>query len=113
MISPVPFNMHTILLSTLQKQNGRGSESIKLGLTTSARDTQKNGQTFKNCKERTTYEHMVAAFRAKWTVHALEEVKMFFGIRFICSTRCVTLDQNHKIDEIITDVFGPSHCKNL
>ena len=36
---------------------------------------------------------------------------MFFGNCFICTDRCVTLDQNHKISEILKDVFGPSYTK--
>jgi hypothetical protein len=54
---------------------------------------------------------MIAEFRETWTVHALDEVKIFFGIRFICSPRCVTLDQTHKVKHIISDVFGPSYDK--
>ena len=54
---------------------------------------------------------MILDFRKKWTVHSLEEVKMFFGIRFICSDKCVTLDQNHKLRDLIIDVFGPSYEK--
>jgi hypothetical protein len=60
-----------------------------------------------------SYDNMIINFCKKWTVHALDEVKMFFGIRFICSDRCVTLDQTHKIKDIIADVFGPSHDKQL
>jgi hypothetical protein len=50
---------------------------------------------------------MIMDLQTKWAVHAPDEVKMFFGICFICSDRCVTLDQNHKIKAIIIDVFGP------
>jgi hypothetical protein len=39
--------------------------------------------------------------------------KKFFGICFICSDRCATLDQTHKIKDIIIDVFGLSHNKQL
>jgi hypothetical protein len=56
---------------------------------------------------------MIVDFCKKWTIHALDEVNMFFGIRFICSDHCVTLDQTHKIKDIIVDVFGPSHDKQL
>ena len=61
--------------------------------------------------DKSTYDAMISDFRKKWTVHSLEVVKIFFGIRFICSDRCVTLDQNHKIHDIIIDVFGPSYEK--
>jgi hypothetical protein len=44
------------------------------------------------CKDCDTYDDMITAFRKRWTVHALNQVKMFFGIRFIDSDRCVTLD---------------------
>ena len=63
------------------------------------------------CQHKSTYNSMIDDIRQKWTVHALDEVKMFFGIRFICSDRCVTLDQNHKIRAIIVDVFGPAYDK--
>jgi hypothetical protein len=63
------------------------------------------------CRHKETYDAMIIDFRKKWTVHALDEVKMFFGIRFICSDRCVTLDQTHKIKDIVIEVFGPSSTK--
>ena len=56
------------------------------------------------CHDKSTYDAMIITFRKKWTVHTLDEVKMFFGIRFICSDRCVTLDQNHKL-EILSSMF--------
>ena len=54
---------------------------------------------------------MITIFRQRWTVHALDIVKVFFGIRIICSSRCVTLDQNDKIHGIICDVFGVNYLK--
>jgi hypothetical protein len=63
------------------------------------------------CEDKSTYDAMIIDFREKWTIHALDEVKMFFGIRFICSPRCVTMDQTHKIKDLIIDVFGPSYEK--
>jgi hypothetical protein len=61
------------------------------------------------CKDRDTYDDMVSAFRKRWTVPALNQVKMFFGIRFIISDHCVMLDQTHMIKEIVAEVFGPNH----
>jgi hypothetical protein len=61
------------------------------------------------CEDAATYEAMIVDFREKWTVHALEQVKLFFGIRFICSKNCITLDQTHKIKTLIIDVFSPSY----
>jgi hypothetical protein len=63
------------------------------------------------CPDKTTYDSMIVAFRIKWTVHALNKVKMFFGIRFICSDCCVTLNQTHKIKAIMSNIFGPSYNK--
>jgi hypothetical protein len=63
------------------------------------------------CKDKSTYDCMIIKFHKKWTVHALDKVKVFFGIRFICSDQCVTLDQTHKIKDIIINVFGLSHDK--
>jgi hypothetical protein len=37
------------------------------------------------CQNKETYDAMIIDFRKKWTVHALDEVKVFFGICFICS----------------------------
>jgi hypothetical protein len=61
------------------------------------------------CKDTVTYEAMIVNFRKKWTVHTLEEVKLFFGICFICSKNCITLDQTHKIKTLIIYVFSPSY----
>jgi hypothetical protein len=61
------------------------------------------------CEDAATYEAMIVDFREKWTVHALEQVKLFFGIRFICSKNCITLNQTHKIKTLIIDVFSPSY----
>jgi hypothetical protein len=33
------------------------------------------------CEDKVTYDAMIVEFREKWTVQALDEVKMFFGIR--------------------------------
>jgi hypothetical protein len=61
------------------------------------------------CKDRSTYDEMIVAFWKQWTVHALDQVKMFFGIQFINSVQCVTLDQTHKVKEIVAEVFGQNH----
>jgi hypothetical protein len=60
------------------------------------------------CQNKETYDAMIIDFRKKWTVHALDEVKLFFGICFIWSDRCVTLNQTQKIKDIVIEVFGPS-----
>jgi hypothetical protein len=52
---------------------------------------------------------MIADFRKKWTVHVLEQFKLFFGIRFICSKNCITLNQTHKVKTLIINVFSPSY----
>jgi hypothetical protein len=61
------------------------------------------------CEDQAPYDAMmILDFRKKWRVHALDELKMFFGIQFICSPKCVTMDQTHKIKDLLIDVFGPS-----
>jgi hypothetical protein len=61
------------------------------------------------CRDKSTYNKMIILFRVKWTVHALDNIKLFFGIRFICSPHCVTLVQTHKAKQITIDVFGQSY----
>jgi hypothetical protein len=61
-------------------------------------------------EDQAPYNAMIIDFQKKWTVHALDEVKVFFGVRFICSCKCVTLDQTHKIKDLLI-VFGPSYSK--
>ena len=34
------------------------------------------------CESPATYHAIITLFRERWTIHALEEVKLFFGIRF-------------------------------
>jgi hypothetical protein len=63
------------------------------------------------CCNKATYDAMIINFRKKWTVHALDEVKMFLGIGFICSDQCVALNQTHKVKDIVIEVFGPSSDK--
>jgi hypothetical protein len=36
-----------------------------------------------------------------------------FGICFICSPCCVTMDQTHKVKQVILNVFGPSYDKQI
>jgi hypothetical protein len=52
---------------------------------------------------------MISTFCKQWTVHALDQGKMLFDICFIDSDHCVTLEQTHKIKEIVAEVFGPNH----
>jgi hypothetical protein len=50
----------------------------------------------------------VTQFRLKWKIHALGIVRKFFGLNFVISTNCITIDQADKYEKIITQVFGPS-----
>jgi hypothetical protein len=60
------------------------------------------------CEHESTYQAIVAVFEKRWTVHALGIVDTFFGLHFVSSADCVTMDQNVKTDTIITKVFGPN-----
>jgi hypothetical protein len=57
------------------------------------------------CHNKTKYDAMITVFWLKWTVHALDKVKIFSGISFICSPCCITMDQTHKVKQVIIDVF--------
>jgi hypothetical protein len=60
------------------------------------------------CKKQSTYDYIVAQFRRKWKIHALGIVRKFFGLNFVISTNCITIDQTDKCEKVITQVFGPS-----
>jgi hypothetical protein len=51
---------------------------------------------------------LIKAFCQRWKVHALDQAKMFFGISSI-QDWCVTLDQTHKVRELVSEVFCPNH----
>jgi hypothetical protein len=40
--------------------------------------------------------------------YALGIVRTFFGLNFVISTDCITIDQTDKCEKIVTQVFGPS-----
>jgi hypothetical protein len=58
------------------------------------------------CEFRSTYDAIVAIFKAQWTIHALGSVTTFFGINFHVSSQCVTLDQNDKVASMLSSVYG-------
>jgi hypothetical protein len=60
------------------------------------------------CEKQSTYDYIVEQFRQKWKIHALGVVRKFFGLNFLISTNCITMDQPDKCEKIITQVFGPS-----
>jgi hypothetical protein len=60
------------------------------------------------CEHESTYKAIIAVFETHWTVHALGIVDTFFGLHFVSSDDCVTIDQTTKVETIITEVFGPS-----
>jgi hypothetical protein len=41
-------------------------------------------------------------------MHALGLVRTFFGLNFVATPHCITVDQKDKCEKIITQVFGPS-----
>jgi hypothetical protein len=59
-------------------------------------------------EKKSTYDYIVEQFRQKWKIHALGVVRKFFGLNFVISTNCITIDQIDKCEKIITQVFGPS-----
>jgi hypothetical protein len=60
------------------------------------------------CEHESTYKATVAVFKTHWTVHALGIIDTFFGLHFVSSNDCITIDQTIKVETIITEVFGPS-----
>jgi hypothetical protein len=66
------------------------------------------------CEKKTTYDYsIVAQFRRKWKIPALGIVRKFFGLNFVISTYCITIDQTDKCQKINTQVFGPSWILQL
>jgi hypothetical protein len=59
-------------------------------------------------KHKATYKATVAVFETRWTIHTLGLVNTFFGLRFVSSKDCITIDQTVKTETIITAFFGPS-----
>jgi hypothetical protein len=60
------------------------------------------------CESAETYEFIVSRFHTKWKIHALGLVRKFFGLNFVATPHCITVDQADKCEKIITQVFGPS-----
>jgi hypothetical protein len=60
------------------------------------------------CEMTETYEYTVSRFRTRWKIHALGLVWTFFGLNFVATPNCITVDQTDKCEKIITQVFGPS-----
>jgi hypothetical protein len=59
------------------------------------------------CQHEATYLAVVAVFETHWKVHALGIVDTFFGLHFVSSDDCVTIDQTGKAETVIEAVFGP------
>jgi hypothetical protein len=60
------------------------------------------------CEHEATYKAVVAVFETHWTIHALGIVDTFFGLHFVLSNVCITIDQTTKVKTVIAEVFGPS-----
>jgi hypothetical protein len=60
------------------------------------------------CKSLATYDYIVERFRTKWKIHSLGLVRTFFGLNFVATPNCITVDQTDKCEKIITQVFRPS-----
>jgi hypothetical protein len=59
------------------------------------------------CEHEATYIAVVAVFESHWKVHTLGLVDTFFGLHFVSSDDCVTIDQTTKAEVVIEAVFGP------
>ena len=55
------------------------------------------------------YQHIVKAFEKHWKIHDMDLVKYFFGLRFIHSQKCLTIDQTILVEELLESVFGKSY----
>ena len=58
------------------------------------------------CKDKETYDVIVAMFEVHWTVHHLDVIKEFFGLRFVCTNDCVSIDQTGKVHKLLDMVLG-------
>jgi hypothetical protein len=63
------------------------------------------------CEHKSTYEAIVKVFKHRWTIHALGIVNTFFGLHFVISADCVSINQTKKAETIIEQVFGPAWKK--
>jgi hypothetical protein len=59
------------------------------------------------CASEATYKAILIVFEKHWKVHALGIVDTFFGLHFVSSDDCITMDQTPKAESIISEVFGP------
>jgi hypothetical protein len=64
------------------------------------------------CESGETYDYIVAQFRTKWKIHSLGIVRTFFGLNFVITEHCITINQTTKCENIVSQVFGPSWSKN-
>jgi hypothetical protein len=60
------------------------------------------------CESVATYDFIVTQFRTKWKIHSLGIVRTFFGLNFVITDHCITIDQTTKCENIVSQVFGPS-----
>jgi hypothetical protein len=60
------------------------------------------------CETAAKYEYIVSRFRTKWKIYALGLVHTFFGLNFVATPHCITVDQTDKCEKILAQVFGPS-----
>jgi hypothetical protein len=60
------------------------------------------------CEHEATYKAIIEVFEMHWTVRDLGIVDTFFGLHFVSSRDCITIDQTKKTDTIIEEGFGPT-----
>ena len=61
-----------------------------------------------------TYNHIVTTLESHWKIHNMGQVSHFFGLRFLFSSNCMTIDQTHMVHEMILQyVYGSSWNKQI
>ncbi len=52
------------------------------------------------------YKTIVKIFANSWKIHDMGIVENYFGLRFIHSANCLTLDQTHLVYNVLHSIFG-------
>ena len=52
------------------------------------------------------YQAIVSIFQGKWKVHDMGIVEHYFGLRFVHSPGCLSIEQTHLVYEVLRSVFG-------
>ena len=52
------------------------------------------------------YNHIISHLESHWKIHNMGIVSHFFGLRFLFSPHCMTIDKTHMVHEVLTYVYG-------